>query len=174
MLNDFCHVDGTLSTSIITGKRYAKPIFPEVEHIVSEYRKTKDPIIWLCDGHAENDKEFDRFPKHAVLSTWGAEIIDELSPKIIPQSSFELMIRKTRYSGFYNTNLEYQLARLAPNQITVVGVCTSICVMDTVGGLANRDFDVNVVKTGVADFDPEAHVQALSRMENLYGANIIS
>jgi nicotinamidase-related amidase len=54
----------------------------------------------------------------------------------------------------------------------VVGVCTSICVMDTVGGLANRDYRTVVPRGGVADFDVQAHEQALSRMDRLYGATI--
>jgi nicotinamidase/pyrazinamidase len=56
--------------------------------------------------------------------------------------------------------------------VEVVGVCTSICVMDTVGGLANRDYRIRVPRAGVADFDDEAHQQALQRMERLYGATV--
>jgi len=44
--------------------------------------------------------------------------------------------------------------------------------MDTVGGLANRDYSITVPLKGVADFDPEFHRFALKRMEKLYGANI--
>jgi len=44
--------------------------------------------------------------------------------------------------------------------------------MDTVGGLANRDYKTAVPAAGVADFDEEAHRFALQRMERLYGATI--
>jgi len=53
-----------------------------------------------------------------------------------------------------------------------VGVCTSICVMDTVGGLANRDYNITVPVKGVADFDPEMHQFSLKRMEKIYGADV--
>ena len=57
-------------------------------------------------------------------------------------------------------------------EVEVVGVCTSICVMDTVGGLANRDYPTTVPAAGVAAFDAEAHRFALNRLERLYGAAI--
>jgi len=173
MLNDFCHSEGVLARSMITNELYGAEIIPAVRAIVEASRIRFDPIFWLCDGHLEEDKEFDRFPKHAVLGTWGAEIIDELDPKQVASSSHEMRINKIRYSGFFNTDLEYQLMRLAPQEIVVVGVCTSICVMDTVGGLANRDYNITVLRAAVTDFDPAAHQNALSRMEGLYGAAII-
>jgi nicotinamidase-related amidase len=45
--------------------------------------------------------------------------------------------------------------------------------MDTVGGLANRDYRIRVPAAGVADFDPEMHAFALRRMEQLYGARVV-
>ena len=83
-----------------------------------------------------------------------------------------MVIAKTRYSGFYGTNLGQVLVQLRPAQVTVVGVCTSICVMDTVGGLVNRDYSAVVPANAVADFDMEAHMFSLKRMEKLYGAHI--
>jgi nicotinamidase-related amidase len=83
------------------------------------------------------------------------------------------LVYKRRYSGFYHTNLDGILKSLNPDLVEVVGVCTSICVMDTVGGLANRDYKINVYKNMVADFDQEMHEISLKRMKNLYGANIL-
>jgi len=57
-------------------------------------------------------------------------------------------------------------------EVHVLGVCTSICVMDTVGDLRNRDLTVIVWKKGVADFDEQAHGFSLRRMEKIYGAKI--
>jgi len=175
MLNDFCHKDGALSKSIIDGKLYAQGIIEHVAARVKEYRDNGWLIIWLCDAHAVNDKEFERFPKHAVTDTWGAQIIDELGSDVAKEAAYEYVIEKTRYSGFYGTRLSKVLSIRAYQEpiYEVCGVCTSICVMDTVGGLANRDYKTVVNVKGVADFDPNAHEQALARMKNLYGADII-
>ena len=51
------------------------------------------------------------------------------------------------------------------SRATVVGVCTHICVMETVGGLTNRDLKVRVPAAAVADFDPEQSRAALARMQ---------
>ena len=80
---------------------------------------------------------------------------------------------KKRFSGFYGTNLEILLAESGADSVRVAGVCTSICVMDTVGGLANRDYRITVSRHEVADFDPEMHDFALRRMKNTYGAEIL-
>ena len=120
------------------------------------------------DNDDEDDKEFDKFPRHSVTGTWGHQIIPELAP-----AQEDIVIQKRRYSGFYETELSDVLEKIGVKEVEVVGVCTNICVMDTVGGLANRDYAVTVPKDGVADFDPEFHAFALKRMEKIYGARII-
>lgn len=163
MLNDFIHPEGVLYCG-----DDASAIVPFVKKRLEMYRKAKDAVIYLQDSHAVNDKEFERFPPHCVAGTWGSRIIDALAPK-----ASEVVVPKTRYSGFYQTGMDEALKRLAPLHVEVVGVCTSICVMDTVGGLANRDVAVVVPREGVADFDQRAHRFALERMEKIYGADIV-
>lgn len=48
-----------------------------------------------------------------------------------------------------------------------------LIVIDTVGGLVNRDYAVQVPGNGVADFDQHAHAAALQRMQKIYGAKIV-
>jgi hypothetical protein len=45
--------------------------------------------------------------------------------------------------------------------------------MDTVGGLANRDYPISVPVKGVADFDAEFNEFALKQAAQLYGARVI-
>jgi nicotinamidase/pyrazinamidase len=174
LLNDFCHHKGVLAQSNVTGLFYGEDIVPYVAGVVDSFRRAKDPIVWLGDWHKEDDLEFKRFPPHAVRDTWGALIVEDLLPDMVESSPNELKINKTRYSGFYLTSLESTLFQLEPDLVTVIGVCTSICVMDTVGGLANRDYETEVLRHSVADFDPGAGEKAMTRMSNLYGAKIIA
>ena len=169
MLIDFIRKNGKLPVGPT-----AEAIIAFVKDEVEEHRHAGDLIIWLCDAHTPDDLEFKRFPDHAVAGTSGADIISELDALIHINAGNEVLIPKTRYSGFYNTTLAVVLEQAKPEATTVVGVCTSICVMDTVGGLANRDYpNIIVPKKAVADFDQDAHNAALKRMEALYGANII-
>jgi nicotinamidase/pyrazinamidase len=164
MLNDFVKEGGALYFP------ESQDIIPHIKKKIEEYRLNRLPIIWLCDRHSSNDKEFDRFPAHCISGSEGAQIIDELKPL---RHDDETVIYKKRYSGWYDTSLSDHIADGKIRAIEVVGVCTSICVMDTVGGAANRDMDITVPKNCVADFDAEMHEMALTRMENLYGAKIV-
>ncbi len=162
MLNDFVREDGALTCG-----QPARDIVPFIQKKIKEIREEGGTIIYLTDSHAPDDREFSFFPPHCITGTNGAEIIDEL-----PVEENDIIIKKTRYSGFFETELEEVLAELNPDEVHVVGVCTSICVMDTVSGLRDRDYITVVHKNGVADFDEEAHRFSLKRMEKVLGAKV--
>ena len=79
---------------------------------------------------------------------------------------------KTRYSAFAGTDLDEILKREQVDHVAVVGVCTSICVLETVKELFDRDIPTVVYRQGVADFDPEAHAFALKHIERIFGARV--
>jgi nicotinamidase/pyrazinamidase len=162
MLNDFINPKGALYCG-----ETAPQIVPFVQERLDQQRRAGQPVVFLQDAHDPDDAEFAKFPPHCIEGTWGSEVISALQPL-----EGEKVIPKKRYSGFYHTDLDDHLRALGAKTAEVVGVCTSICVMDTVGGLANRDFAIEVPKAGVADFDAEMHRFALKRMAQLYGARI--
>ncbi|TES91159.1 MAG: cysteine hydrolase [Desulfobacteraceae bacterium] len=162
MLNDFIDKKGALYCGDTVGL-----IIPFIRNRLKAFRKPGDLVIYLQDSHDKNDKEFERFPPHCVAGTWGNEIIQELAP--MPEDK---VVPKKRFSGFYGTELANILKTSGIDEVEVIGVCTSICVMDTVGGLANRDYNITVPVRGVADFDQEFHEFALKRMKRLYGADV--
>ena len=163
MLNDFVDEKGTLYCG-----PSAQEIIPFIKDRIADYRKTGSSVIYIQDSHSEDDKEFEKFPKHSVSGTWGHQIVPELAPR-----QEDVVIQKRRYSGFFETELGDLLRKHDIRDVEVVGVCTNICVMDTVGGLANRDYNITVPRAGVADFDPEFHEFALKRMGKIYGARIV-
>lgn len=162
MLNDFVDRNGALYCG-----ETVPTIIPFIRERIEAFRDKGDPVIYLRDSHDENDKEFARFPEHCVEGTWGSRIVPELAP--LPG---EPVIAKKRFSGFFRTNLEAVVAAAGVAEVEVVGVCTSICVMDTVGGFADRDYAVRVPVRGVADFNPEFHRFSLERMKQIYGADV--
>ena len=163
MLKDFLEETGALYCG-----DDARAIIPFVQRKVREVRDRDGIIVFIRDAHSPNDLEFERFPPHCVKGTPGAEIIDELDVR--PDDS---QVEKTRFSGFFRTPLEEILTRAGVEEAYVVGVCTSICVMDTVSDLRNRDIPTIVYREGVADFDKGAHAFALKRMETTLGAEVI-
>jgi nicotinamidase-related amidase len=163
MLNDFMDPEGALYCG-----DEARRIIPAVRALMEAFHAQHHLLLFARDAHAENDKEFQLFRPHAVIGSWGSRIISELTPP--PGST---VFDKTRFSAFYDTPLDRLLREAAPDEVWVAGVVTSICVMDTVGDLRNRDFSPVVPVDAVADFDPEAHAYALKRMERVYGARLV-
>jgi len=169
MINDFVHPEGSMYIGNLDIVKNVKKVVDGFRF--DNYNNGRNFIIWVCDNHDENDKEFNRFPKHAVEGTWGAKIHSELyGPQYV---STEFLIKKKRFSGFYNTGLSDALAWIKPRIVEVAGVCTSTSVMDTVGGLANRDYNIFVSRNAIDDIDKEAHKYALNRMKKLYGSTLL-
>ncbi|HYY25177.1 MAG TPA: cysteine hydrolase [Candidatus Udaeobacter sp.] len=70
-----------------------------------------------------------------IRNTWNTEIVDELKPQ--PD---DINIYKTRFSGFYQTDLDSMLKKLGVKYLIVTGVTTSICVDSTVRDAMFRDY----------------------------------
>ena len=164
MINDFMHPDGVL---FLGDKATADSLVNALSEYLDKAREEGSQVIYVCDNHKKDDKEFRLFGQHAVEGTWGSEIIEELAPV-----KGDLVIPKTRYSAFYGTNLPYELTRREPEKVVVTGVCTTICVMDTAQGVSYRGYDLVVPENLCADLSPEAHKAGLERMKIIYGADI--
>jgi nicotinamidase/pyrazinamidase len=146
----------------------ARDIIPFVRDRVAAYDRAGKPLLFLADNHAPDDAEFNRFPPHCVKGTEEAQIIPELADWALP----ERVIPKTRYSGFFDTDLEQRIERIGLSSVEVVGVCTNICVLYTVEELRNRDIETVVPRRGVASFDRAAHEFALDQMQSVLAANV--
>ena len=161
MLNDFLDPGG----SLYVGPQ-AREIIPFVAQKIAEFRAQAGVVIFVCDAHAPDDREFRYFPAHAVKGIWGAGIIPEFP------GARRLPGGKTRYSAFAHTNLDDILKQEQVEEVHVVGVLTSICVM-AVKELFDRDLPGLVYRQGVADSDPEAHAFALKQMQRVLGAKVV-
>jgi ureidoacrylate peracid hydrolase len=70
-----------------------------------------------------------------VRDTWNSEIVDELKPH-----SDDIVLYKTRFSGFYKTGLDERLRELGVKHLIITGCTTSICVESTVRDAMFRDY----------------------------------
>jgi len=67
--------------------------------------------------------------------TWDTDIVPELKPQ-----DSDIVIYKTRFSGFYQTDLDATMRKFGIKYLIVAGVTTSICVESTVGDAMFRDY----------------------------------
>ncbi|MTI94127.1 MAG: cysteine hydrolase [Firmicutes bacterium] len=165
MQRDFVNPDGALS---FPG---AQKLLAPIRERIREFRAANWPVITTQDWHAPDDLEFERFPVHCVANTRGAELTAEIDDALAGYQNHS-SIRKTRYSAFHDTGLQWLLAELNPELVEVVGVCTNICVLHTVEELRNRDIPTIVHTNSVDSFDQEAHKFALTHMQTILGAEV--
>jgi len=70
-----------------------------------------------------------------IRDTWDTDIVPELKPQ-----ASDIVLYKTRFSGFYETDLDATLKKLGIKYLIVTGVTTSICVESTVRDAMFRDY----------------------------------
>ena len=104
-----------------------------------------------------------------VRGHWGTEIL----PALRPQPG-ELVLYKTRFSGFYRTELDAALKRLGIKNLVVTGCTTSVCVESTVRDAMFRDYcpvvlaDCTAEPIGAA-FSRSNHEASLLTIQSLFG-----
>jgi nicotinamidase/pyrazinamidase len=150
-------------------------VIPHVQRLLEERLSAGDQLFFTADTHDPHDREFEIFPLHCVRGTEEADVVPELQPFLKNAT----LIRKRRYSAFFETDLEARLKAANPQQVTVAGVCTDICVLHTVADLRNRDYRVIVPSQAVATFDAPGHpgdaVQrwSLDHLRGVLGATVL-
>jgi nicotinamidase/pyrazinamidase len=164
MLNDFVLPGAPLEVAD------TRKIIPVVRNELDKAHAVGNPVVYICDAHEPDDKEFKKFgwPAHAVKDTEGAEVIDALEP-----APGDIVIRKKTYSGFYGTILDATLRKLGVDALRLTGDVTHICVLFTASDAVLRDYAVTVVENGVAGLTPEDHEAALRIMKNVLGVKMI-
>ena len=110
MLRDFIDPQGALYVG-----PQGREIIPFVAGKIKETRARGGIVIYVCDAHAPDDREFRFFPPHAVKGSRGAEIIDELQPQ-----PGDYRVEKTRYSCFAGTDLEDLLKKEQVDRVEVL------------------------------------------------------
>ena len=70
-----------------------------------------------------------------IRDTWNSDVVDELKPE-----SGDTVIYKTRFSGFYKTELDDKLKSMGIQCLIFTGCTTSVCVESTLRDAMFRDY----------------------------------
>jgi len=132
MQNDFVHPKGKLFVPTAPGT--VEPI----KRLLEKARAKNVLVIYTQDTHYLDDPEFKIWGEHAVVGTWGHQIIDELKPQI-PQ---EIIVQKTRYDGFFGTPLDNILRSRGVEYVVITGTVANICVLHTASSAALHGYKV--------------------------------
>ncbi|CAN5310792.1 cysteine hydrolase [soil metagenome] len=158
MLNDFLEPEGAMP--LLEGRRLYEPI----RQLLKYSRDSGTRVIWICDEHLPTDREFEKRSVHCLQGSWGAEIVADLEP-----DASELRIPKTRYSGFFETDLDHRLRQDGIDHLILTGVVTNICVRSTAHDAFFRDYRVTVPVECVAATSEREQESTLYDLDTHYG-----
>lgn len=164
MLNDFVLEGAPLEVPS------TRTIIPELRREIEKARGENIPVIYVCDSHDRDDREFRKmgWPPHAVKGTNGALIVKELKP-----IKGERIIEKKTYSGFYNTELDKNLRDSGINTLRLTGCVTNICILFTASDAVLRGYNVKILENCVAGINKEDHEFGLRLMRNVLGVKVL-
>jgi len=148
MLNDFVNEKGALYL------RQAKNLVANMTKL-----KTAGIVVYANDAHDEDDKEFETWPVHAVKGTYGAQVIDELTPR-----ENDIVIEKKDICVFTNKDADEMLRGKKIDELYVSGIAIKFCIRDLIlssrtkygdkiAGALQRGYKVNVVVDAIAGAD---------------------
>jgi ureidoacrylate peracid hydrolase len=133
----------------------APPVIEECARVIAACRAAGIPVIYLQNGfspdqreapptaavwHKSNALKFMRMNqayagKLITYGTWDHEILPELAPE-----PSDIVVPKSRYSGFAGTGLEQILQARRVRTLIVIGVATNVCVESTIRDAYHREF----------------------------------
>lgn len=77
----------------------------------------------------------------------------------------EPIFRKTRYSPFWDTDIDAWLKAMEVDTLVIAGLTTECCVADTAKDAFNHDFHVFVATDACAAYEPDLHAGALKMLD---------
>ena len=170
MTYDFLADDGAL-TGGLPGQQAVQPVLD----LLREFAETGELIVFACDAHTVDDPEFALWPPHCVIGTKGAMLYGQLADFYNRHQSDRVRyLPKTKYDAFFDTPLADWLTADQATEVTVVGVCTSICCYATALGAYCRGFSITSDPAAMADLTKEAHDFAVNHMQNVLKAEMIN
>jgi ureidoacrylate peracid hydrolase len=103
--------------------------------------------------------------KLLVEGTWDFQIIDELEPH-----AEDIVVLKTRYSGFAGTTLDSVLRVRDIRYLFFAGIATNVCVESTLRDAYFHEYWPILVTDGAMQAGPpEAHAATIFNVESFFG-----
>lgn len=162
----------------------APPVIEETARIADAARAAGIPVIYLQNGFSPDQREAPPgapvWHKSNALKymranqayagrlithgTWDHEIVPELTPH-----PGDIIVPKTRYSGFAGTALEQILAARRIRTLLVCGVATNVCVESTMRDAYHREFHPVMLTDATMAAGPGAQAASEFNIANFFG-----
>lgn len=137
--------------------KYIENIIPEIVKLVEE---KEDSTIFIKDCHEKDAIEFKSYPEHCIKGTSESELVEELKKFENSENVYE----KNSTSAMYAENFMRDIDKMENlKQVTIVGCCTDICVLNLAIPLnnyfnqKNRNIEIIIPKNAVETFNSDVH-----------------
>jgi nicotinamidase-related amidase len=156
--------------------------FPDAEHVIPAAEAAVPAMLRAREGADElgvrvvyaNDIHDDWHcsPERAVAHALEGRRPDLVRP-LVPREG-DAFLHKGQHSAFYGTPLAHLLHETAVQEVVICGQVTEQCVLYTALDAYVRDYEVTIVRDGVAALDDELGAAALRMMERNMSARLVS
>jgi nicotinamidase-related amidase len=147
---------------------FANKLIPNIKKALAIARQVPIPIVHLITIYRRDKTDWPGAWKHrdsiwCLEGTDEAAIIDGLEPV-----GSEVTVVKTRYSGFFNTDLEDSLKTKGIDSLLFVGYSCDVCLRFTVLDAYNRDYNIHILSDCVHSHleDTGSSISYLKRLTN--------
>lgn len=172
MENDFVKPDAPMYVAM------AYESVPNIKKILNTCRENGATVIYTTHVHNINRNDMglmsDFWPPidnqvALVDNTEGIEIYQELQPQ-----EGELIIKKHRYSAFYETNLDDYLKNKGIDTLIITGTVTNMCCESTARDAQFRNYKVLFISDGTGTMEHLDHGAGSMSANEVQKATLIS
>lgn len=135
-------------------------IIPRIKLLAEKFADAGLPVIYT--------KQFNTPEDAGMMATWWKHTISreseaaEITPEFDTDSG--IVLEKTQYDSFHNTDLENILKAKGVTQLIITGVLTHLCCESTARGAFVRGFETFYCIDGMATYKEIFHVSSLINM----------
>ena len=158
MQNDTVHPDGAYASTGAAEHATAQNVVENVRSVVDAARTAGVPVfysrivVYPQPGLSGSNAPIFRMlaPDTFTLGSWGAQIVDELTPV-----EGEIVLDRTRMSVFNGTGIDNMLRNLGVRTLLVVGAWTNMAVEHTIRDAADHGYEVTIVTDATSSLSAE-------------------
>ncbi|TKJ40857.1 hypothetical protein CEE37_06625 [candidate division LCP-89 bacterium B3_LCP] len=138
-------------------------IIPNVQQLIAKFQEADRPVIYTTHVHNPDGSDA------GIMGWWWGDMIREGKPEaevyqaITPQAG-DNVIKKHRYSAFYNTDLEIILRCAYIKDLVICGVMTNLCCESTTRDAYYRDYRVFFPADATGAAYEEMHLATLMNL----------
>lgn len=147
-------------------KRVKLSLIENINQLLGAGRERAVPIIFVVSSYSPDRSNWtlrmrDRNFPVCITGTEGEQMVEGLD--INPEDQ---IIIKTRYSGFYRTELDKTLLSLSVDTLVICGINTHACVRSTIVDAFMRDYRIFLPLECVDSYDIEQHENSIHYLSN--------